>query len=197
MGGGANASRIAIRSLQSFLKDDEQFSEQLQAAARHAHEEILRVQKTNAELRRMATTLTATAFTQQGLFGIHCGDTRAAIARGNGVRRLTTDHSEGQRLFQAGKITKEELQKYPRKNILESALGSQDTPQIDSFRMPLLRGDKVFLTSDGAHGKLLLREMRDLAARHSQARSFVAEAAEIIAARSPDDNFSIVAVFVL
>lgn len=197
MGGGSNASHIAMKSLRCVLKDGEAYPEQLEGAARNAHREILKAQKTDVELSRMATTLTAAVFSPEGLFGIHCGDTRAAIARNNGIRRLTTDHSEGQRLFQSGKITKEELQEYPRKNILESALGIQGEPKIDNFYISLLSGDKVFLTSDGIHQKIFLREIYDVAKRHVKASSFVSEVAEIVNDRSPDDNFSIIAVFVL
>ena len=72
-----------------------------------------------------------------------------------------------------------------------------DQPKIDSFRFELAPGDKVFFTTDGVHRKILLREMRDIAERYSSAQSFVEHVAEIVKQRSPEDNFSILSVFVI
>lgn len=57
-------------------------------------------------------------------------------------------------------------------------------------------GDKVFFTSDGVHEKLLLREMREIAGRHDVPGEFVREGGATVVSRTPQDNFSIVAVFV-
>ncbi|TIN14231.1 MAG: hypothetical protein E5Y51_23170, partial [Mesorhizobium sp.] len=165
-------------------------------AAESAHRDILEAQKTSASLRQMATTLTAGVFTDRGLAGVHCGDSRASIARAKGIKRLTIDHSEGERLFRAGKLTREEFDDYPRKNILDSALGSHERPKIETFEFALLPGDKVFFTSDGVHGKVMLREMRDISEKHMNASSFVEEVVKVVRQRSPNDNFSILAVFV-
>jgi protein phosphatase len=109
---------------------------------------------------------------------------------------LTEDHSEGERLFKAGKISKEDLREYPRKNILDSALGIHSKPKIDTFKFDIAHGDRVFFTTDGVHQKILLREMRECSARHERAGSFVAEVASIVSSRGADDNFSLLAVFV-
>jgi protein phosphatase len=195
MGGGGDASHIALATLRRAIalpmgEDD------LRAAVKEAHAEILKAQLGSPDLSRMATTLTAGVFTADSLLGVHCGDSRASIARGTGIVRLTSDHSEGERLFKAGKLTKEELREYPRKNILDSALGVHTEPRIDIFRFDLVVGDKVLFTTDGVHEKVLLREMREVAERHSRAQGFVEEIAEAVLLRKPDDNFSVVAVFV-
>lgn len=144
----------------------------------------------------MATTLTAAIFSDFGLVGVHCGDTRASVARGGGIKRLTQDHSEGERLFAAGKLSKDELKTYPRKNILDSALGGQDDPRLDTFCFNIMPGDKVFFTTDGVHNKLALRELRAVAERFSNVNDFVEQLADDVIARKPDDNFSVLAVFV-
>lgn len=196
MGGGGNASHIALATLRALLVDEPSDAIKLTGAAEAAHAAILEAQHESPELRQMATTLTAGQFSDSSLVGVHCGDSRASIARGRGIRRLTSDHSEGERLFKAGKLTKEEFRAYPRKNILDSALGIHGVPRIETFSFELLPGDKVFFTTDGVHEKLMLREMRDMAERHSDPRSFVDEVRDVISARSAEDNFSIVAVFV-
>lgn len=129
------------------------------------------------------------------MIGVHCGDTRASVARGKGIVRLTADHSEGERLFRAGKLTKQEAAEYPRNNILESALGIHGEVRIDTFSFDLAAEDRVFLTTDGVHDRVFLREMRDVSERHSNAQAFATEMAELVVARTPRDNFSLVAVF--
>ncbi len=196
MGGGSDASGIAITTLRHELQPLLISAAHLMQAAGQAHLNIVTAQKKSLQLSRMATTLTAAIFSENRLVGIHCGDTRASVARANGIMRLTADHSEGERLFSAGKLTKEELKDYPRKHILDSALGGSAPPRIDTFEFDLAPGDKIFFTTDGVHGKILLREMRDIAVHHASAQSFVTQLTEILKLRSPEDNFSVLAVFV-
>lgn len=197
MGGGGVASRIAIATLRRMMNSSSADVCRLMAAAEQAHLDIITAQQDSPQLRRMATTLTAGVFSQRGLIGVHCGDSRASIARAKGIVRLTADHSEGERLFRNHKLTKEELRDYPRKNILDSALGVHDGLQIDTFEFNLVPGDKVFFTTDGVHGKILLREMRDIAEACNSVRCFVEQIRETMMLRLPEDNFSILAVFVL
>lgn len=196
MGGGADASRLAVDALERHLIGAHLAEQTLRLAAEAAHQDILRAQTSSPELRRMATTLTAGVFGNGRLLGVHSGDSRAIIARGEGVVRLTLDHSEGERLFRAGKLTKEELRNYPRKNILDSALGVHETPKIETFSFELQVGDKVIFTTDGVHGKIMLRELRGVSANSVGPEEFVREISEVVSSRVADDNFSIVAVFV-
>ena len=56
-------------------------------------------------------------------------------------------------------------------------------------------GDRIFITSDGVHGKILLRELKTLSDESKDATTFVGRTIEAVNAKRPDDNFSIVAVF--
>lgn len=195
MGGGESASQLAIAALQNNLKSGFDNKSSLLDAVKRAHDDIILAQKVSPSFRRMATTLTVGIFFDHKLFAAHAGDSRLSVVRGNGVKKLTTDHSEGQRLFDAGKLTREEFHDYHRKNILDNALGVHDELRIDQVDFPVKSGDKFFFTTDGVHGKLFLREMMDIASHHNFAEEFVMEVGEIVKNRSPSDNFSIIAVF--
>lgn len=195
MGGGANAAAIAVEVLRHKVATSDVTEDVLRQAAMVAHEAILQAQLNRPELARMATTLTAVVCQPGMMIGVHCGDTRASVARGKGIVRLTADHSEGERLYRAGKLTKQEAAEYPRNNILESALGIHGEVRIDTFSFDLMAEDRVFLTTDGVHDRVFLREMRDVSERHSDAHAFATEMAELVVARTPRDNFSLVAVF--
>ena len=195
MGGGSDAAAIAVNILRDMVVTADISEDALRSIALVAHEKILEAQLSRPELARMATTLTAVVCQSGSMIGVHCGDTRASVARGKGIVRLTADHSEGERLFKAGKLTKKEVADYPRNNILESALGIHGEVQVDTFSFDLKAGDRVFLTTDGVHERVYLREMRDVSERHSSASGFVAEMAGMVIERTPRDNYSLVGMF--
>ncbi|WP_434734508.1 protein phosphatase 2C domain-containing protein (plasmid) [Rhizobium sp. YTUHZ044] len=196
MGGGDIASKLAVTTFRAYLEKTEINESTMTAAALAAHHEIRNQQNSTDKRNRMATTLTAVAISNSGLIGIHCGDTRAALARANGIKRLTTDHSEGQRLFDAGKLTKDELATYQRKHILESALGDKGNPRIDSFKFNIRQNDRIFLTSDGVHNIVLLRELQKLALISPTPAVLVENVHREVEERGPTDNFSIVALYI-
>jgi protein phosphatase len=192
---GLDAAAIALQVLRDAVGSDAVTEDTLRGAALTAHRQILSEQQERPELARMATTLTAVACRPGSMLGVHCGDSRASIARGNGIIRLTVDHSEKERLLRAGKLTKEAAADYPRHNILESALGIHGEVKIDTFYFDLQQGDRVFLTTDGVHEKVFLREMRDVSERHTSAKAFASEMADLVVSRVPRDNFSLVCIF--
>ena len=191
--GGKLASHLAIEMFR--LAVDRPDSPDLVDVARGIHIALKAAQEKSPELRSMATTFSAAIIEDKQLYFVHCGDTRIVLQRGSGIQRLTEDHSEAQRLFSAGKLTKDEFANYPRKNILESALGASNEPTIDTKKMELKTGDRIFITSDGVHGRILLREMKVLSDRSQSAAAFVDQTIDAVNAKGPNDNFSVVAVF--
>lgn len=195
MGGGDIASNLAVHNFKEFLSEGPISSASMMGAARSSHEAI-RIAQGEGYSRRMATTMTAIALKDGRIIGVHCGDTRAAIARGKGIKRLTIDHTEGQRLFEAGKLTAEELFSYPRKHILESALGDREAPTIDHFEFDFLPGDRIIVSTDGVHNLVLLREMRELIADSSNPTELVRRISSVIEKRGATDNYSLITIFI-
>ncbi|MEL0615639.1 protein phosphatase 2C domain-containing protein [Cobetia marina] len=195
MGGGDVASKIAINIFKASLDDKVVDIESMRGAAISAHKAILEEQKSNISS-RMASTLTALYLDDQGIIGVHCGDSRAVIARGNGIKRLTKDHSEGQRLFDANKLSKEEFYNYPRKHILESALGQHKDPVIDSIKFDLALGDRVILTTDGVYNSVYLKKMRYFCDVSQTPKSLVNNVFDLVRDSKPSDNYSMIALYV-
>lgn len=191
--GGARASAIAATMFENAVNADADLD--LRALALDVHAEIHRLQQLDPNYRGMATTLSGVVVSENELKFVHCGDTRVMLQRNNGIRRLTVDHSEAQRLFRDGLLTREQFLAYPRKNVLESALGIKDTPKIDIGHHSVLSGDRIYITSDGAHRKVLLSELRDISISSREPTDAVRAILETIEPRIPDDNYSIAVIF--
>lgn len=140
------------------------------------------------------TTFTGVVIKGNELRGIHAGDTRVCLLRGNGLKQLTEDHTEYSRLLKAGKLTPEEAASYPRKHVLESALGTMTEPQLDSFGFKLQRGDRVLLTTDGVHNLMSKKELRDLSKANQNVHDFVSAVVKRIKETKPSDNYSLITI---
>jgi serine/threonine protein phosphatase PrpC len=84
------------------------------------------------------------------------GDSRTYLLRHERLRRLTVDHNYVQELIAAGHITDDEARTHPRRNIVTRALGIDPTVRVDAWTLPVVRGDRFLLCSDG-----LVDEVRD------------------------------------
>ena len=77
------------------------------------------------------------------------GDSRTYLFRHDRLRRVTVDHSYVQELVATGHITEEEARTHPRRNIVTRALGIEPDVRVDWWTLPLIRGDRFVLCSDG------------------------------------------------
>ena len=87
---------------------------------------------------------------------VNVGDSRTYLLRHGRLRRVTVDHSYVQELVATGHITDDEARTHPRRNIVTRALGIDPAVRVDAWTLPLVRGDRFLLCSDG-----LVDEVRD------------------------------------
>ena len=77
------------------------------------------------------------------------GDSRTYLYRHSRLRRITVDHSYVQELVSTGHITDDEARTHPRRNIITRALGIEPDVKVDWWTLPIVRGDRFLLCSDG------------------------------------------------
>jgi serine/threonine protein phosphatase PrpC len=77
------------------------------------------------------------------------GDSRTYLLRHGRLRRVTVDHSYVQELVSTGHISEDEARTHPRRNIITRALGIEPDVKVDWWTLPLIRGDRFLLCSDG------------------------------------------------
>ncbi len=125
------------------------------------------------------------------------GDSRTYLYRHDRLRRVTVDHSYVQELVSTGHISEDEARVHPRRNIITRALGIEPDVRVDWWTLPLIRGDRFVLCSDG-----LVDEVADAditAILHEMSDPQAAADALVAAANAAGgrDNITVIVVDVL
>ncbi len=202
MGGaaaGGVASKIAIETLESdFATGAELDPDRLIRAAQSANRAVWEKAEANPEMRGMGTTLVAIAqIDGDQLAVINIGDSRLYAFRDGELRQVTLDHNLVAELVALGRISPEEAEFHPRRNIMTRALGVDPDVPVDLFMEEARPGDRYLLCSDGLPRELkddliasLLRRLGDPS---EAARELVEEAKR----RGGNDNITVVVVDVV
>ncbi|MEY4340370.1 MAG: hypothetical protein RLZ14_2220 [Actinomycetota bacterium] len=205
MGGhqaGEVASAIAAGILRDRLTGGAAAVEVAEAAVVEANAAIFHAAHSNSEQRGMGTTLTAiTVLVAEGqrarLAMVNVGDSRTYVLRNGSLRRVSVDHSYVQELVSTGHITEAEARLHPRRNIITRALGIEPTVRVDTRVLPLVRGDRYVLCSDGLVDEVDDAEIERLAVEHTDPQA----AAEAMVAAANEqggrDNVTVVVVDVI
>lgn len=194
---GKYASHYATVNFVNKIKNIDNFSSEcLIEILTQIHSELLELGDMDDSKKGMATTLTAIYIdSEKHLWGVHIGDSRAYLLRENGLQQLTIDHTEAQKLFNDGLITKEELINYPRKNILSTALGAKKNAlDIQTFTYELESNDRILLATDGFYNNLHKKQIRDLSVEYSEYSEFFFELLVLCRQTEIKDNYSVIGV---
>jgi protein phosphatase len=126
----------------------------LEGLVREANAAINQQAAGDPGLAGMGTTLTVMRAEGEVLRMAHVGDSRAYMLRGGHLQRLTKDHTVVERLVEEGKLTPQEAEIHPQRNILTRALGVDELLQVDQAAIEPHAGDRLLLCSDGLHGMI-------------------------------------------
>lgn len=207
MGGhqaGEVASRIAADTLRDRLAGGVTRVDVVQAAVVEANAAIFQAAHSNTEHRGMGTTLTALVVLRDHaphgtdrFVLVNVGDSRTYAIRNGAMRRVTRDHSYVQELVDTGHITEFEARTHPRRNIVTRALGIEPTVRVDTAVVPMVRGDRFVLCSDGLVDEVPEDDVLRIALAHADPQ----EAAEALVAAANEagghDNVTVVVVDVM
>ena len=149
--GGEVASALALQILGQ--AHDEPSTSTLVRAVRSANQAVFDKAGADPDLKGMGTTLTALADvdTREGrrLGIVNVGDSRLYRLRNDRIEQLTEDHSLVASLVRQGRITAEEAESHPQRNILTRALGIDEAVAVDSWEVEPVAGDRFLICSDG------------------------------------------------
>ena len=171
MGGhssGEIASGIAVEELGEFFKMTSKDQEatwpykmdksrnydenRLATGIKLANVRIFEKASNDQKFKGMGTTIVGLHFAQNFAYVAHVGDSRVYFFRAGVLRQITEDHSLLNDYLKAKKLTPEEIEAFPHKNVIVRALGMKDTVQVDVSRVEPADGDIFLLCSDGLSG---------------------------------------------
>ena len=101
------------------------------------------------DLEGMGTTAVCVLVRGGMAYYAHVGDSRLYLYRNGRLHQLTKDHSMVQELVEQGRLTEEEAEKHPRKNLITRALGVGEELQPDFGAKEVSPRDILLLCSDG------------------------------------------------
>ncbi len=107
----------------------------------------------------MGTTIVAYIALKNSLVCASVGDSRGYRFNKNGLEQITHDHSLVQELLDEGKLTPEEAETFPHKNIITRVLGTEEYVEIDFFTVPFQKNDLFMLCSDGLSNMVSTEEI--------------------------------------
>ena len=201
MGGAAAgevASATAIHTLRdTFAGAGESTPESLAQAARAANRAVWDQAEANPEMRGMGTTLVALAQVGDGqLAAINIGDSRLYQLHEGELRQVTSDHNLVAELVAEGRLSKEDAEFHPRRNIMTRALGVEPEVPVDEFLLDASPGDRLLLCSDGLFRELSDDQIASLLIRLADPEEAAAELVQEAKRKGGNDNITVVVVAV-
>ena len=155
--GGHSAGEVAsINSIKYFLtylrrnslvEDD--YLDFLISAVNYSNLKVLGKSLKNKAYEGMGTTFTACTIIENKLYIIHIGDSRLYLIRDGEIDQLTSDHSYVWELVKSGKITNKEAKKHRDRNVVLTALGTEETILVDGIVKNIKDNDIILICSDG------------------------------------------------
>ena len=161
MGGhssGEIASKIAIEELAEFFKLTSRDLEatwpfkmdktrnydenRLATGIKLANKSIFDKACGDVKYKGMGTTIVSVHFTQDSAYVGHVGDSRVYFFRQGVLKQVTEDHSLLNDYLKAKKLTPEEIENFPHKNVIVRALGMKESVVVDVSRIEPKEGHR-------------------------------------------------------
>jgi serine/threonine protein phosphatase PrpC len=118
----------------------------------------------------------------------HVGDSRVYLFREGQLSQVTEDHSLLNDYIKAKKLTPEEIEKFPHKNVIVRALGMKDSVQVDISRLDPKPGDIYLLCSDGLSGMVPDPKLGEILGKTTELESVVKDLIDSANAAGGVDN---------
>lgn len=197
--GGEVASNLATNAVREYVKNNfkcentkEELLELVRSSMIYANEVVFKKSKEIQELEGMGTTLEVCLIYNNKAYIGHIGDSRIYRIRKGMMRKLTKDHSYVQQLVEEKKITREEANNHPKKNMLTKALGCTPFVEPDIRARNVEKNDIFIMCTDGLTNMVSEEEICDTVIKNPE------KAAEVLVKQANNfggyDNITVVII---
>jgi PPM family protein phosphatase len=173
MGGakaGEHASQEAVSVIQDYLISDEvptpeNATTRLREAVTLANKRIYEKGKSSAEMEGMGCTVVVALVIDDVYWIASVGDSRAYLVRDSESHQLTDDHTWVNARVREGLLTPEQAANHSLRHVLDRALGTETSIEVDVWPDDVLEeGDVLLLCTDGLYGVMEDSEISSLIA---------------------------------
>ena len=180
-------------------------AEALEEAIAVANHRIRNEGDADPHLQGMGTTVVALALLDEHddgdersrLYIANVGDSRCYLFRDQSLAQITEDHSVVADLVRDGRITVEEAEVHPQRNIVTRVLGVYETVEVDLWPIDPVVGDRYLLCSDGLFNEVGLDQMSAVLRRLADPTEAAAELTRLANESGGRDNITAVVVDVI
>jgi protein phosphatase len=160
---GEVASSVAVAQLATLDEDSPggDLLGRLSAAVNGANNHLRAMVVGDPDLEGMGTTLTAMLRAGSRFGLVHVGDSRGYLLRDGQLQQITRDHTFVQTLVDEGRITAEEADHHPQRNLITNSLDGREGIELDLSVRETRAGDRYLLCSDGLSGVVSEDTLRD------------------------------------
>lgn len=193
---GEVASSVAVAQLAALDEDSPggDLLERLAAAVNGANTHLRDMVTGDSDLQGMGTTLTALLRAGSRFGLVHVGDSRCYLLRGQELQQITRDHTFVQKLVDEGRITAEEADHHPQKNLITNSLDGREGIELDLSIRETKEGDRFLLCSDGLSGVVSEDTLRETLLEEADTDAAVERLIELaLKGGGPDNITAIVA----
>lgn len=200
--GGAQAGDVASQMAVEILSEaftnlrvGGDVEELMQMAISRANEAIYQMSHDLPQLSTMATTIVALHVDGNIATIGHAGDSRLYRLDSNGnLLRETQDHSVVEEEVRAGRMTAEQAEYHPSKNVISRALGAESTVEVD-MKTIMFNGNTTFLLcSDGVTRHIPDDEISQLLASAHPLPVICQQIKDVCYSRGAEDNLTAVII---
>ncbi|YAL83322.1 protein phosphatase 2C domain-containing protein [Dermacoccaceae bacterium W4C1] len=170
--------------------DDAQ--DQLRAAILRANSKLREEMDASDDLDGMGTTCIAVLRANTNLVLANIGDSRAFLMRGGQLAQITKDHSFVQTLLDDGRITAEEAEHHPQRNMVTRVLTGREDDEPDLSLREGKVGDRYLLCSDGLSDYVAASTIADVMRTESDPATVADRLIAIALRASTRDNVTVV-----
>jgi protein phosphatase len=136
----------------------------LSVAMKLANRRIREAAEADTRRKNMGTTGVIAHLSGTDTFVGWAGDSRCYLYRAGHLVQVTDDHSLLGDMIRAGKLTPQEVENFPHKNVITRALGPSEVVKPDVKRVDMVSGDLLLLCCDGLHGLVKDEDMAQILA---------------------------------
>ena len=158
--GGHNAGEVASADTVAALAEvaGGRSLDDLVRGVHLANRRISEQAEADPDLRGMGTTVCVVGLVSRDgadeVAVLNVGDSRVYLLADGVMQQLTEDHSLVEALVREGRLSPEEANTHPQKNVLTRALGVEPLVVVDAWLLRPCDGDRLLLCSDGLTNEL-------------------------------------------